>query len=427
MKHSISEITLSTGTKGILIDVPNSDVMSIKFYFRAGYQFGDFNKYEAPHLIEHHILNATKKYPKKNQIMAEFSKNGAGNNAMTNPHFISYVAECAEFEYERIFDLMAEVITRPIFPIEHYETERENVRTELTRYLSDYARQASLLNAEANFPELSMNYSKRLEQIDSITHDDVVNHYHKTHTALNSNFVITGAVSDNREGIIAQLETIYSSLPKGSRNELLDPHGLGQAKPVIAYEKIDSDYFSLAWFADGGDDAERAVGRILGTILTGGFASRIYGKVRDEGLTYHISSGSDVSKLTSSFGFSSFANVDKLPRLFELIAQEASNLAVDGPRADELQAAKDLVIGSITLRTQTIGSIAGWYAGDYVYDGSIQSYDDYFDLLKSVDQESIKDLAQKFFFSKLHSSCHVGPVSPELAQTLDDSLASIWR
>ncbi len=199
MKHTIKEITLATGTKGILIDVPDTEVINIKLYFRAGYQFGNFDKYETPHLIEHHILNATKKYPKKNQIMGEFSKNGAGNNAMTNPHFISYVAECAEFEYERIFDLMAEVITRPVFPKKHYETERENVRTELTRNLSDYSRQVSLLSAEANFPSLSMNYGKRLTQLDTITHEDVVEHYHKTHHALNANFVITGAIHANDE------------------------------------------------------------------------------------------------------------------------------------------------------------------------------------------------------------------------------------
>ena len=427
MKHTIKEITLSSGTKGLLIDVPNSEVLNMKLYFRGGYQFSDFSKYETPHLIEHHILNATKGFPKKNQIMAEFTKNGAGNNASTGPSFITYLAECAEFEYERIFDLMEEVITKPTFPAEHYETERENVRTELTGYLSDYSRQSHILTAEANFPTLSLSYEKRLTQLDSITHEDVVEHYRTTHSAHNASFVVTGAIAANEKGIVSKLEAIYSGLSRGDRNELADPRGRGLVKPIMAHENIDSDYFYLAWYTDGGDDHERAVGRILGTILTGGFASRIYGKIRNEGLAYHISSGADTSKRSSSYGFSAYANPDKLPRLFELIATEVASIVQDGPTEVELQAAKDLVIGSITLRTQTTSAIAGWYASDYAFDGETQSYDEFFEMLRSVDAESIQKLAQKFFYSPYHSSCHVGPISLETALKLDAVLNPIWK
>ena len=427
MKHTIKEITLSSGTKGILIDVPNSEVVNLKLYFRAGYQFGDFEKYETPHLIEHHILNATKNYPKKNQIMAEFTKNGAGNNASTGSSFITYIAECAEFEYERIFDLMAEVITKPTFPEAYYETERENVRTELTGYLSDYSRQSHILSSQANFPSLSMNYSKRIEQLDSITHEDVIDYYRTTHSAHNATFIITGAIAANEAGIINKLEEIYSALPAGELRELTDPRGLGQKTPIVSHEDIESGYFYLSWYTEGGDDFERAVGRILGTILTGGFASLIYGKVRDEGLAYHISSGADVSKHSASYGFSAYANPDKLPRLFEIIAKESAKLALNGPTEAELQAAKDLVIGSITLRTQTTGAIAGWYAGDYAFEGETQSYDEFFEMLRSVDTKSIQALAQKFFLSPYHSSCYVGPISEVTALELDNILEPIWK
>ncbi|MEO7617752.1 MAG: pitrilysin family protein [Candidatus Saccharibacteria bacterium] len=427
MKHTIKEITLSSGTKGLLIDVPNSEVLNMKLYFRGGFQFGDFKKFEAPHLIEHHIFNATKNFPKKNQIMVEFAKNGAGNNAFTSSNFITYLAECAEFEYEHIFDLMMDLIANPMFPKEHYANERENVRTELTGYLSDYARQTHVLSSEVNFPELMLNFSERIKQLDSITHEDIVAHYTSTHQSHNANFVITGATKTNEEGIIAKLEAIYSSLPQGERRALKDPRGLGHATPIVSHEDIEADHFLLSWYIDGGDDRERATGRILGTILTGGFGSRIYGKVRDEGLAYHISSGADISKASSSYAFSTYANPDKLERLFGLIASECAAIATHGPTEEELQAAKDMVIGNITLRTQTTGAIAGWYAGDYAFEGDVQSYDDFFDMLRAVDIKMIQKLAAKFFFSQYHSSCHVGPISMETAVELDKVLTPIWK
>jgi len=427
MKHTVTEHTLPTGTKGLLIDVPGSNVINIKLYFRAGYQFGDFAKYEAPHLIEHHVLNATKAFPKKNLIMAEFSVNGAFNNAFTSPAFIGYVAECAEFEAARIFELLTEVIARPLFPDKYYKTERENVRTELTRYLSDYGRQANVLGAEASYPHLVMNYAKRLAQLDRISHDDVVAHYRATHQALNANFIVSGATHTNEALILGQLSTLFGELPAGKRRELRDDIGLGMKVPIVAAQPIDSVYFNLNWFQGGVTSHERAAGNLLRSVLTGGFGSRIYGKARDEGLTYHIYSSQDTSSRASAFGIGGFCNPAKWDRLLELIAAEASDIATRGPSEVELSAAKRRSVGSITLSSQTAADVSGWYAGDYAFDGSTRSYDDYFRDLKAVTPEEVQRLAERFLSSKRHAATLVGKVSEAESTAVAQRLQGIWQ
>ncbi len=426
MRHTVTEHTLTTGTKGLLIDVPGSEVIDIKLIFRAGYQFGDFSKYEVPHLIEHHVLNATKNYPAKDQIKTEIARNGAYLNASTGPDHIMYLAECAEFEVVRVLELLTEVVARPLFPAEFYETERENVRTELTHYLSDYPRQVYRLSEEASFPKLIMRYERRLKQLDSITHDDVVNHYHATHTARNSSFIVSGAVAANKSAIIKKLEHLYGELPLGTRNNLRDDIGLGMDKPIVGKEKIDSVYFSLNWYAGGLSDSERAAGRLLSSILTGGYSSRVYGKAREEGLTYHISSSQDYAPKSSDFAFRGFCNPSKWPRLLELIATEAQDVAKNGPTELEVEDAKRRLVGGITRVTQTAGDIAGWYTGDYSYYGKILPYDDYFELIQAASPADIQAMAKHYFSSDRHNATMVGNIGTPEINAVGDNLASIW-
>lgn len=427
MKHTVTEHTLPAGTKGLLIDIPGSNVINIKIYFRAGYQFGDFTKFEAPHLIEHHVLNATKAFPEKNRIMAEFSVNGAFNNAFTSPSYIGYVVECAEFEAERMLELLTEVVARPLFPAKYYETERENVRTELTRYLSDYGRQASILGAEASYPQLVMNYTKRLSQLDGITHEDVVGHFRATHQALNANFIIAGATKANQELILRKLGILFGELPMGQRRELQDNIGLGLAEPIVSAEPIDSVYFNLNWFKAGVTHRERVAGNLLRSVLTGGFASRVFGKARDRGLTYHIFSQQDTSPQASAFGIGGFCNPAKWDELLKLIASEVSDIASHGPNDAELAAAKRRSIGSITLGSQTAADVASWYAGDYAFDGSMLSADDYFKDLEAVTPEEVRLVAERFFSSERHAATLVGKVSEAGTSAVDKRLKTIWQ
>src|SRR5665213_3472635 len=98
MKHTLSEITLGNGIKGLLVHVPDASVMTFEVNFRAGEYLVAPDKWEAPHLMEHMLLRANEFIPKARAFQAEFEKNGAYNNASTNSYDITYEAECADFE-----------------------------------------------------------------------------------------------------------------------------------------------------------------------------------------------------------------------------------------------------------------------------------------------------------------------------------------
>src|SRR5688572_3444368 len=100
MKHVVEEVVLNNGSRGLLIHVPNATVMSYDFEFRAGYDYSvNQELYETPHIMEHMVLGANKKYPDARGFSAEFEKNGAYHNAFTSSISLKYVADCADFEW----------------------------------------------------------------------------------------------------------------------------------------------------------------------------------------------------------------------------------------------------------------------------------------------------------------------------------------
>jgi predicted Zn-dependent peptidase len=71
--------------------------------------------------------------------------------------------------------------------------------------------------------------------------------------------------------------------------------------------------------------------------------------------------------------------------------------------------------------------VSGWYAGDYAFDGSTRSYDDYFRDLKAVTPEEVQRLAERFLISKRHAATLVGKVSEASSTAVAQRLQGIWQ
>ena len=139
MKHSVSKVELKNGAKGLLVDIPGASVTSYEFNFRAGDFLVPKRKWEIPHLMEHIVAaGANEYYPDRRIYQAELSKNGADSNAYTSYYSVAYVGEVADFEWQRVFDLLFKGLTKPLFLQTEFEAEFGNIRDELTSYTNNH-------------------------------------------------------------------------------------------------------------------------------------------------------------------------------------------------------------------------------------------------------------------------------------------------
>ena len=197
MRHTVEEVRLKNGVRGLLVNVPDATVMSFQFQFRAGSRFTKSPEiYETAHIMEHMAFGANARFASEHEFEAEFTKNGAYHNASTSDMSMNYVADCADFEWDRIFELQLLSISQPRFDEFEFKAEKGNVRNELTGYLNNNAR---LLwpKIQQEFGEKVLTYEERLKTIDNITLDDICEHHKRTHTTDNLRFVIAGKITDS--------------------------------------------------------------------------------------------------------------------------------------------------------------------------------------------------------------------------------------
>ena len=94
-----------------------------------------------------------------------------------------YVADCADFEWERIFDLQRVAICQPRFNAEELEAEKGNVKSELTGYLNNHNR-VLWPKIQQNLGEDVYTFWQRLQTIQNVTLEDIREHHKRTHTRV---------------------------------------------------------------------------------------------------------------------------------------------------------------------------------------------------------------------------------------------------
>jgi predicted Zn-dependent peptidase len=429
MKHTVTEIALKNGARGILIDVPDATVIDYEFNFRAGEYLVDRTKWEVPHLMEHVLLGANEYIPKARAFQAEFEKNGAANNASTGLYYITYEAEAADFEWQRILELMLVAITKPLFLKDEFKAEYGNVRDELTARSNNHFRTLSLTAREAH-GLLGMTDRERLKQMKNVRNKDLVDHYKRTHTTNNLRFVIAGNLKGRKEAIKRIMEDI--SLPKGSKLfELPQEAPRRLEEPVfVARPSVKNVYFDLQTFAlRRFDDIDMDALELVNGMLTATLYSRILGEARERGLVYSMGSGIDIMRDSTGWWFSAQVMARNAGPLFEIIVRELKSVAAGEISDDDLESAKMYWLGRHQRGAQTVGGTMAGYTGRYYFDEIVNDYDSIPDRIKAVSKERIVENTRAMFAENVGGLAVLGggSRSKELANRLYDTVQPLWH
>src|SRR4051794_5308622 len=179
MKHVVSEIVLKNGARGLLVHIPDASVMTFDLNFRAGEYLVEPEKWEVPHLMEHVLLGANELIPRARDFQAELEKNGAYSNATTGVYDITYEAECADFEWDRVLGMLLIAISKPLFLEDEFKAEFGNVQEEMAARSNNHFRRLSLEMREA-LGLIAKTDAERLELMDNVGVEDVRQHYKRT-------------------------------------------------------------------------------------------------------------------------------------------------------------------------------------------------------------------------------------------------------
>jgi predicted Zn-dependent peptidase len=426
MKHTVEEVRLKNGARGLLIDIPGATVMSFQFQFRAGNRYvRNKDIYETAHIMEHMAFGANADFKSEHAYESEFTKNGAYHNAYTSDLSMVYVADCADFEWERIFALQRVAICQPRFNKEELEAEKGNVKSELTGYLNNHNR-VLWPKIQQLLGEEVLTFWQRLQTISNVSLADIREHHKRTHTTDNMCFVIAGKLKGRKTEIKRQLEEW--ELPRGERFEVPKDE-LTRANPTLIRRKEASNLtfgWSLTVPRELTDEEAEAM-NCLDHILTGTMHSRIYGAARKRGLAYGMFSDTSVGFHDSSWDFGGQVNLDTAHGLFEIIVREVQHV-LDGKIAEEeLEAAKSYALGRYQMGAQTVAQISNFYTGRYFADGFVKNYDKVPDSIRKVTLDRMISTAREFIDHDAWAFAGVSSGEKDDLIALNDKLTNLFK
>ncbi|PKL31739.1 hypothetical protein CVV43_01265 [Candidatus Saccharibacteria bacterium HGW-Saccharibacteria-1] len=395
MNHTIEEMRLKNGARGLLIDVPDATTMSMQFHFRAGNRYAKSKDIEqVAHIMEHMAFGANARFKNESDFEFEFTKNGAYRNAYTSDLSMVYEADCADFEWDRILDLQKLAICQPRFNEAELNAEKGNVRSELTNYLNDHHR-ILWPRVQQLLGEDVLTYKQSLPTISAVTLADVREHHRRTHTTRNMRFVVAGKLHGRKAEIKRQLEDFQ--LAEGERFEIPKDE-LKKAGPCIIRRKSATNltfglFMAVPWELN---DEDLDAMHYLNHILTGTMHSRIFGAARSKGLAYNVSAYTATGFYDSGWDITGQVNHEAAGDLFDIITREVDCVLNGKIKESELNAAKSFALGRYQMGAQTVSQISGFYTGRYFADGFIKDYYKVPEMIKNVTMERMVTTARSF-------------------------------
>lgn len=428
MKHNVEEVTLKNGLKGLLVNVPSASVMTYDLSFRAGDYLVDPQKWEIPHAMEHVLLGANKQYRTSREFQAELEKNGAYANASTGSYDITYEAECADFEWDRVLGLLLTSISKPLFLKTEFEAEMGNIREELFSRSNNHFRHLNLALRE-KYGYHVLTDQERLKRLKNIKLDDVRAHYKATHRTPNMRFVIAGDISHGRrELLIKMLEGI--ELPNDGIRTALPvekPKSLSKAL-YIDNKSVENIYFYIDTFMNRrATESEIYALSLLNVMLTETLHSKIFGRAREKGLVYGVGSNYTRHLNATNFWVGAQVMTTNTDKLFRIIKEELKDVIKGNIADSDIKAAKLYSLGKYQRGAQTVSGTANLYTGRYFYEEEFEDYEKIPDKIQAISKEQVQAVVMALYAEGVKGFGVLGSCGDGFAQEKFNSIKDLWE
>lgn len=367
-------------------------------FLRVGARFEVPETNGLSHFLEHMTFRGTRSLPTAHTQALAFERLGGTLFAATSvDHGVMSIAVPPR-NFERVIDLLGEVVTSPRFT--EVEIERGIVREEILEDLDDDGRviDADDLARKLIFEDHPLGYriTGGLDNLARFDESMLRTHHARHYTTTNALLCLAG--NFDLKASIAVAERAFADMPKGARVLGTSPTNK-QTKPRFQFVKNQSSQTDLriAFRAVSERDKIEPAVEMLLRVLDDGMSTRLYERICDRlGLCYDVSgmfeAYEDDGVVDIAAGMAHERATLVLKELFTLV----SELSAHGPTADELDKAKDRHLWSVEALQDDPEEVAGFYGLSALTEGP-RTPKERHEELASVTVANVRDAAQRVF------------------------------
>jgi len=351
------------------------------------------------HFIEHTLFKGTRNRTSR-EIAVESDAIGGHVDAFTSREVASYYVKVLDEHLPRAFDLLADLITAPLFAQEELDRER-NVVTEEIKMVEDtpddLVHEVFVANFWPDHP-LGRSILGTVDTLATFNQEKVADYFSAVYAPRN--LVVAGAGNIEHE----QFVDMVSRHLGGVRDR---PVNLSAAAPSHATRRIvlDKDleqaHLVLGTRCPSMTSEDRYSVHVLNVILGGGMSSRLFQTIReDRGLAYAVYSG--VNAYTDAGYLSVYAatSPEQVNDVIRLSVAEFDKIKTEAVTEAELQRAKDQLKVSIMLSLESTSARMSNLARQEIFFGRQSTLDEILERINRVTTDDVQRVAGEIFGSR---------------------------
>lgn len=348
------------------------------------------------HFIEHTLFKGTRSRTSR-EIAVESDAIGGHVDAFTSREVASYYVKVLDEHLPRAFDLLADLVTAPLFDNEELDRERNVVLEEIKMVEDtpdDLVHEVFVANFWPDHP-LGRSILGTADTLATFDHNRVVEYFKSVYAPRNLVVAAAGNIQHSQF-----VETVSNYLG-GLKDRPLD---LSQSAPsyaarrVIINKDLEQAHLVLGTRCPSMVSDDRYTMHVLNVILGGGMSSRLFQTIREEhGLAYAVFSG--INAYTDAGYLSVYAatSPDQLNDVIKLSIEQFDKFKNEPVSDAELQRAKDQLKVSIMLSLESTSSRMSNLARQEIFFGRQFTLDEILERIDRVKSEDVQRIASEIF------------------------------
>ncbi|MGN6718755.1 MAG: M16 family metallopeptidase [Candidatus Binatia bacterium] len=308
-------------------------------------------------------------------------------------------------------ELLADVLTQPTFPQPEIDRQKQAIIATIRATEENPGAVAGKAFAATLFPQSP--YGRPVEgtetSVKALQQKNLQDFFARYYRPNGSIIAVVGDVSEQE--IAASLETALRSWSKGEPSAVATaPVKIGPAKLVRVNKDLTQANIVMGHSGVTRGNPDYYAIQVMNYVLGGGgFSSRAMDSIRNErGLAYSVYSFFAAERSHGTFEFVMQTKNESAMEAIRIANDEIRRMREEPVSDQELNDAKDYLIGSFPLRLDTNRKVANFLAQVEYFKLGLDYPDRYPDLIRSVNGEDVLRVAKQYLHPEMLITVIVG-------------------